>query len=299
MSTSLRRRAFTLIELLVVIAIIAILIGLLIPAVQKVRVAMARTQCLNNMKQMGLAVHTYHNTYKVVPSAFDSPNAPWRYVSWMGRILPYIDQTALYNQIDAKEKAGYWYPWDNNNYPALATPMPIYNCPADTRGAQVTNVTGLNVAFTGYLGVSGINYRNRDGVFITNARISLNHITDGVSSTLMIGERPPSSDLWFGWWFAGWGQAGDGSCDVVLGVSELTNFTYTSYAPTCANNTVYPFGPGTYANPCDTFHYWSMHPGGANFVFCDGSARFFTYDTTNATLNALATRNAGDVATLP
>src|SRR5262249_14750026 len=105
MSQRPRRGAFTLIELLVVIAIIAILIALLVPAVQKVRAAAARTQCINNLKNIGLALHNYHDTYKYFPTAFYNSGAQtkWEYVSWMTRILPFVDQQPLYNQVDARE----------------------------------------------------------------------------------------------------------------------------------------------------------------------------------------------------
>src|SRR5438552_16371120 len=98
------RGAFTLIELLVVIAIIAILIALLVPAVQKVRAAAARTQCINNLKNIGLALHNYHDTYKTLPPAFYNSGgaSKMEYISWMARILPFIDQVPLYTQIDTK-----------------------------------------------------------------------------------------------------------------------------------------------------------------------------------------------------
>ncbi|MBI1832635.1 MAG: DUF1559 domain-containing protein [Planctomycetes bacterium] len=303
MRASPRRTAFTLIELLVVIAIIAILIGLLLPAVQKVRAASARTQCLNNLKQIALAVQNYHDTTKKLPPAFTTNSGSWRYISWLARILQFMGNVPLYQQIDAQAKNGA-YAWNNTTYPALGLPMPIYNCPADWRGAQVGQAFGLTIGFTGYLGNSGINYRTRDGVIITSSNlatsfITMNLITDGASNTLLVGERPPSNDLWFGWWFAGWGQAGDGSCDVVPGTSELTNNTYFTYSPTCNNATVYPYKDGKVTNPCDTFHYWSMHSGGSNFLLGDGSARFFSYDVSNATLDALGTRNANDAAQIP
>ena len=301
MSNFARRKAFTLIELLVVIAIIAILIALLVPAVQKVREAASRAQCINNLKQIGLALHNYYGVNKVFPPALQSAAGPYQYVSWMAHILPYIDQVPLYEQIDAMEQSGNTYPWDNTNYPALGLPMHIYNCPSDARGPQAVAgpAQGLFVAFTAYLGNSGTNAQNRDGILFADSAVKFAHITDGASNTLLAGERPPSADFIFGWWFAGWGQAGDGSCDVVLGSSEITNFTYFSNAPTCTNGIVYPFQTGQAMNPCDQYHYWGFHPGGTNFLFVDGSARFVSYSIGNKILDALATRAGDEVANLP
>src|SRR5437764_1413631 len=105
---SRKRSGFTLIELLVVIAIIAILVALLVPAVQKVREAAARTQCINNLKQIGLALHNYHGVCKVFPPAFQSAGGAWQYVSWMTRILPYMEQQPLYDQTCSN---GIFYPY--------------------------------------------------------------------------------------------------------------------------------------------------------------------------------------------
>jgi prepilin-type N-terminal cleavage/methylation domain-containing protein len=306
MVQSSRRRGFTLIELLVVIAIIGILIALLLPAVQKVRDAANRIKCENNLKQIGTALHNYHDTYGALPPGSDQTTPPvgstpnyHLYWSWMALILPYVEQQNLYNQAEAWSRTGTHYqdPWDPPSNPAQYTPMPVYSCPSDSRDLTATYAGDnygdgrtFDVAFTGFLGVNGINLHSHDGVFFTNASIAFKDVTDGLSNTLFVGERPPSEDLVFGWWFDGWGQGGTGSSDVVLGVQELNDRSY-SYS-VCPRGP-YQFKPGELNNNCDQFHFWSLHAGGANFLFGDASVHFIPYTAANI-LPAMATRAGGE-----
>src|SRR5437763_100428 len=146
------RSAFTLIELLVVIAIIAILIGLLVPAVQKVRAAAARAQCSNSLKQIGLAMHMYQDTKRVLPSGWYTSNAaqPSSYWSWSMAILPYIEQSALYNQVNPVLTPPTGTTAVNATPTAvLQTPMPVFMCPADN--SLQTNNWFNNYAKTNYV----------------------------------------------------------------------------------------------------------------------------------------------------
>jgi prepilin-type processing-associated H-X9-DG protein len=152
------------------------------------------------------------------------------------------------------------------------------------------------VALTSYLGTSGTQTRLRDGVLYANSRTSLDHITDGTSQTLLAGERPPSFDILYGWWYAGGGQDGYGTLDLVLGVSELGFVQYAAYSE-CGKQPA-TFRPGDLRNVCSAYHYWSQHPNGANFVFCDGSVKFLTYASASI-LPALATRSGGETVAWP
>jgi prepilin-type N-terminal cleavage/methylation domain-containing protein/prepilin-type processing-associated H-X9-DG protein len=269
MNRSPLRRGFTLIELLVVIAILAVLIGLLLPAVQKVRDAAARAACANNLRQIGVGLHAYHGTHGRLPPgvSYRDRNDPYPFMSWLTRILPYVEQSSLWEQA---EKAYAQDRWFQNNPPhtGLATVVPLYSCPTDSRTSQVGLAGGrLPVAFTSYLGVEGRDQYRLDGVLYLDSTIRLTDVTDGTSTTLMVGERPPSADLIFGWWYAGEGQAQEGSADVVLGVREK-NFRFVPRCPAGSS----AFGPGRVSNQCDALHFWSPHlGGGANFLFADGA----------------------------
>jgi prepilin-type N-terminal cleavage/methylation domain-containing protein/prepilin-type processing-associated H-X9-DG protein len=342
-----RRSGFTLLELLVVIAIIGVLIALLLPAVQKVREAANRTHCLNNLKQMGLALHNYHDNFNRFPPSLDwglvpwlpPPNRGWTYSwSWMAYILPYIEEDNLWNQgltwAHKGDPVGYppqtffffppgdwWNNWANAGgaNPVFGTPVKTYICPSEPRNLVVIyeplgNVS-LPIAFTDYLGVDGIQGQDADpngafpagdksGIlvssdFSTKRKINIASITDGTSNTLMVGERPPSADMFYGWWFAPGGFDGSGVGDISLGAREvvyaqnIASVQAGNYTGSCPQTKV-GFQPGTINDNCDQVHFWSWHPGGANWLWGDGSARFISYSM-NEVLPQLCTRNGGEV----
>ena len=304
---SSRRTGFSLIELLVVIAIIAILISLLLPALQKVREAASRTGCVNNLKQMAMACHQYHNTFKKFPSGNTSFGAPYYCWSWQAMILPYIDQDSVFQQALAAANNNGAYPYEPANpNPALAVRIELYNCPSDSRPMAPTDIDGFTIAFTSYLGVSGLSAdeappdpdpTSRDGIFYFSSLVRIMDVLDGTSNTLLIGERPPSSDYLFGWWFAGGGYNQMGAAgDNVLGVREYNYVNHVfvindmnAFTDVACDGSRVNYQQGSIDDPCDQVHFWSVHPGGANFALADGSVRFIGYES-DPILPALATR---------
>lgn len=290
------RNGYTLIELLVVIGLVAALVGLTLVGVQRARLAALRVSCGNNLRQLALALHSHHDTAGTLPPAFRSRPAtePMRYLSWRVALLPHLEQQALWEATEAA------YRIERNPFRAPHAPraqvLKVFGCPLDERIAVAWDVPPLNggapirTALSSYLGVSGTTSARADGVLYANSRTHLLHITDGTSNTLMLGERPPSTDLVYGWWYAGTGQRRTGQADAHLGAAErnLLGRRYRDCGPG-----PYAFTPGDVRDHCSAFKFWSRHPGGAHFAFADGSVRFLTHPT--SALPELATRAGGEV----
>jgi prepilin-type processing-associated H-X9-DG protein len=260
-------------------------------------------------KQMGIALHGYHGVQLSLPPAMHTIADAHQYWSWMAFILPHMEEESLWNAADQYARTVNSYVWGGN--PAEGTYMKCYVCPMDPRGSvqlMLANGSSLGVtgpiAFTEYLGNSGTMSGANDGPFYVNSSIRLTDITDGTESTLMVGERPPSVDLDFGWWFAGYGYNGTAIGDNCMAARDPNypaslagwNTVSTSGAP-CPTTNI-GFLPGLVDNPCDQTHYWSFHPGGANFLFCDGSVHFMNYDFNNV-LPQASTRAGQEVFTMP
>jgi prepilin-type N-terminal cleavage/methylation domain-containing protein/prepilin-type processing-associated H-X9-DG protein len=281
------RAAFTLVELLVVIAIIAILIGLLLPAVQRVREAAARTRCANNLKQMGLALLNYHDNNKHFPRggyAAAKPDAtnPNK-LSWAASVLPWLEQDALYRSIHADLAYS-----DPANLPAGRTVLSVFLCPTSPndsvyRQAPELPTTAAPFARSDYGAVDGerglrspgaTNSPER-GVLILERNLSLADITDGTSQTILVSEAPEGlHSIWI---------SVHNVLDQSAPVSE--RHSDTSPYPSCQL-------PGVF---CDYGHeITSYHPGGAQTVFADGSVHFLKSTMDNAVLAALCSRAGGE-----
>lgn len=291
--------AFTLVELLVVIAIIAVLIGLLVPAVQKIREAANRSVCENNLKQITLAVHNYHLVNKKFP-----PHNGARQRCWLFQLLPYIEQNNTF-------AAAPTFALAQANSALFDTPIKTFVCAADARNLSdpsATTIDSVKHAMTSYLGVVGRDYydtfpdngiigcRQPDSRRRSVSKIS--EITDGTSNTIMIGERPPG----------GGGSASSDPLDWGLWAGDEFHSLLWAVMPNGPNEddgkgtpcpAVNYFSPGSIANDCDVNHFWSPHSGGGYFAFADGSVRFLDYSLGVLILPKLATRNGGEVVSLP
>jgi prepilin-type processing-associated H-X9-DG protein len=290
---------FTAVELLVVVGIIMVLAGLGLSAIQRVRATASRIRCADNLRQIGLALHAYHGSYGAFPAGCDvqGGEATYPLLGWAARLLPYVDQEQLWRSTEQafiqSKSIG-----DNPPHVGLNTVLPVYTCPADERThyAQKAPPADVGVAFSSYLGVAGIDFAAEDGMLFTDSAVQLSEVTDGASNTLMVGERPPSADLRFGWWYGGSGQDTRGSCDKFLGVQER-NVSLDAELRTCARGP-YEFAAGAVSNQCDMFHFWSLHPGGSHFLLVDGSVHFITYSAAPI-MPALASRAGGEAVAVP
>ena len=287
------RTGLTLIETLVVIGLIGLLLALLLPAIGGARDSAARLSCSSKLRQICLATHHYEQDHGCLPPRpprvlAGSPES-LRGVSWLGLILPYIEQDGLWQ---VTQEAFRLDPVNLHNPPhvGLSTVIRLYVCPSDGR-LDSPHGLGAGRAYSSYLGVSGTFTGQPDGV-LTGGQVlvRLTDITDGTSNTLMVGERPPSNHFMSGAWYVGDYGMFQGS---ILPVEYVQNPRFHNCWP-APGMVSYQFGPGRIDNRCDEFHYWSLHRGGANFGFADGSVHFLPYSV-RPLMQALASRSGGEV----
>jgi prepilin-type N-terminal cleavage/methylation domain-containing protein/prepilin-type processing-associated H-X9-DG protein len=283
-----KRRGFTLIELLVVIAIIAVLIALLLPAVQQAREAARRSTCKNNLKQIGIAIHNYNETYRVFPAgclpsyegvpAFPDQQESW---GWMAFILPQIDQGPLFDRLDINRRTlGSWGSAANLN--ELFPPLAVFQCPSDATGPRLqagmrrNHFDGMNFPaggqfrpptsnYVGNVGYKDINRPNNwnanpnNGVLYNRSVITFKDIPDGATNTFLVGER--NQHCGAGSWIGNRNPSGGGThgADYIFGrVSVPLNEPINTGSQLCTDG------------------FSSNHSGGAQFLFCDGSVHFIS-----------------------
>jgi len=222
----------------------------------------------------------------------------------MAYILPFVEQDNVARQAKAFANGGgsNYYSWYN---PACPIKMKVFTCPADSRGQQVYLGASSGIqdqALTTYLGNSGTTATAFDGVLFLKSKIKLTDITDGTTNTIMVGERPPNSNMEFGWWFAAYGYDGQGNGDCLMTSNDvaIANYFIANYSSSpnlpCNGAAAQKTGLAS-GNPnvgCDAAHYWSFHSAGALFLMGDGSARLISYSN-NSILPALSTRSGGEI----
>ena len=294
------RRAFTLIEMLVAIAIVGILIALLVPAVQSAREAARRTECVNHLKQAGLALAAFEGSRGAYPPGYvsgvsaagDDTGPGW---GWAVPVLPMLEQTTLLNAVNMSIAVE-----APENETARIVNIGVFLCPSDTvkpewwaykrtlGGKPIERI--CRVAPSNYVGVFGTSEPgvDGDGMFFRNSRIAVRDITDGTSQTLMLGERSHSLGE------ATWAGAVTGAVLYPDDNDGIGKFETENASGMVLGHTGERHGPGDRRS--DVNQFYSLHAGqGANFLFADGHVGFLKATMNYAAYKALATRAGGDI----
>lgn len=300
---------FTLVELLVVIAIIGALVGLLLPAVQAAREAARRMSCSNNVKQLGLAMHNYHDTFGVFPYGWDQRGAVWS-----THILPQIEQGNIYDTLIFQESGpGNWDANGSPNETAAGTYVATFRCPSMSQPEHISN-NGIPLRVpASYRGSAGsesssddtstivipgtksLENLDQDGIFYACSRTKFRDILDGTSHTLMLGES--YTDPFFvkdgqgmDYWYIGSPQADPCRCDGGTGGTEFSEVVGTTIAKINARRT-----QPTLHGRLMELSFGSYHIGGAQFAFCDGSIKFITDSIDMEIYKGLGSRDGHEV----
>ena len=302
------RLAFTLIELLVVIAIIAILVALLLPAVQQAREAARRSSCKNNLKQIALGMHNYHDVHGVFPygsrTAGDNAAVHER-ETWMQQLLPFIEQAPLYEAYSSNTVSGIW------SVPSsiAAQPISVLMCPSDPSAPGFNYAGHFEGSYVGCAGSTAIKVRSLDpkqtqmeGIFYLHSRIEFRSIVDGTTNTLMFSEAIIRGINGDGWGAGGqyWGGGSRGSSMFTTLEPPNTPIADENYS---CKSTDWPNAPCVEIQDRSTSPYGlytmqnfarSYHTGGAQFAMADGSVRFISENIDRGTYHALGTRHGGE-----
>ena len=314
MSVRYRYRGFTLIELLVVIAIIGVLVGLLLPAVQQAREAARRMTCVNNLKQTGLAMHSYYDSNRQLPSGYISPGTSAadpsasetaKGYAWGFVLLPYMEQSALFDSIDQTGEAI----GTSNEAKAAEANLGGYRCPTDTApmSFSVNNGSGtVDLPTSNYVAVLGWNNVTTEagqgnGVFFRNSDIQFRDIRDGLSTTICVGERKHIHDFFDQGPYAAnstWYAAVPG----VLRDAGMTMMPMMKEGPgSLVLGHVGQSGMMSGKTPNHTnhiVHFSSSHFGGVAFLLCDGSTHIIRDNIDYQLFKAIGTRAGGEVTNL-
>jgi prepilin-type N-terminal cleavage/methylation domain-containing protein/prepilin-type processing-associated H-X9-DG protein len=295
------KHAFTLVELLVVIAIIGILVGLLLPAVQSAREAARRMQCSNNLHQMGLALHNYHDTQRRFPAGIVQPN----FVLWTGSLLPYLEQSNLFATLDFNKR---WESVGTGNAKACATYLSVYRCPS-TNAPESTSIQGIkNRVPSCFLAVASgtmtresgnsanhLGLLRQNGLMFINSSSNFASLSDGTSQSLAIGEslfgdQASENDLdnsaqYIDHWYIGTNGISKLYSD---GWNEVSEAIGSTGAPI---NGIFK---GAFIDEKE-MGFSSQHVGGCQFVFADGHVQFLSESIDRQTYSALGTIAGGEV----
>ncbi len=304
-------RAFTLVELLVVLAIVGIMVALMLPAVQSVRETARRFGCHNNLKQIGLAMHSYHDRSRTLPYGWDNRGSMWH-----AHILPFVEQQVLYDSLSFDEASN----WEDNgsaNETACGTRLDVFRCPSlplaehmdydgitarvpgSYRGNAGTEATSDDSSTVPIRGAKSLEQLAQNGIFFACRGVRFDAIADGLSNTILIGESAPDPDFIkdgnaLDFWYIGSPQADACRCDGGNGGTEFSECVGSAFERMNLRR-LDPQASGVLMEMC----FGSYHSHAAYFLMADGSVHLLSETIDLMAYRALATRNGREIAAVP